>query len=562
MLAESTGKLDLSECNLTTIPKKVFDLGDALEELSLAGNQLKTLSCDISKLTSLRLLQLSGNYLTTLPEELGELHLLEGVWVHGNFLTSLPDSLGQLAQLTQLSLAGNKLTTLPESIGALRKLKDLSAAGNRLEYLPQSMGNLVSLEKLSLHGNKLRNIPSSIGNLSSLKELSLHGNAQLQSLPTEIGALQSLQHISCADCGLTSVPVELGQCHSLETLSLYGNDALEEVPVGVTHGPLLKSIWLEGNCAMSKENTIELIRAVDHRNAGIDAIVAAVDSVERSQLCAVRCCIGLDSRQVENIPSEVLSCVHGKDTVKVCRVPGSKGPGYFKLETAAAVTDARLSPSVPVLSSSRPAEVLVVAFGSAPGVPNWGGLLNRVRLAAESTQEKIFDVLYVVDPYRSWYGGGTSDEFERYNQRLASIVEPYDKVVMIGDSMGATAALLFAHHATAVHAFCPQIDLALSSIRPAKSLEWWGTLRERIMHSVGACQGQITVHVGNWDHDVKQANLMPMDLSSVQVKVYSVNSHRLALALDTTKKLLPLVRSAISNEMGISTKSYRVSNLL
>lgn len=40
------------------------------------------------------------------------------------------------------------------------------------------------------------------------------------------------------------------------------------------------------------------------------------------------------------------------------------GPGYFKLQ-----------PGGPAGSRGR---VLVVAFGSAPGVPNWGGLLAKV----------------------------------------------------------------------------------------------------------------------------------------------------------------------------------------
>ena len=48
---------------------------------------------------------------------------------------------------------------------------------------------------------------------------------------------------------------------------------------------------------------------------------------------------------------------------------------------------------------------LVVAFGSAPGVPNWGGLLSRVLAAAEDAAHECFDVLYVVDPARSWYSG-------------------------------------------------------------------------------------------------------------------------------------------------------------
>ena len=49
--------------------------------------------------------------------------------------------------------------------------------------------------------------------------------------------------------------------------------------------------------------------------------------------------------------------------------------------------------------------VLVVSFGSAPGVPNWGGLLPRIRKVAAEPAHEAFDILYVVDPERSWYSG-------------------------------------------------------------------------------------------------------------------------------------------------------------
>eukprot|EP00967_Tisochrysis_lutea_P063111 scaffold81314_cov21-Tisochrysis_lutea.AAC.1 len=54
-------------------------------------------------------------------------------------------------------------------------------------------------------------------------------------------------------------------------------------------------------------------------------------------------------------------------------------------------------------------ELLVVAFGSAPGTPNWAGLLSRLYKAAQSEAERDFDVLCVVDPARSWFGGLDAD---------------------------------------------------------------------------------------------------------------------------------------------------------
>lgn len=49
-----------------------------------------------------------------------------------------------------------------------------------------------------------------------------------------------------------------------------------------------------------------------------------------------------------------------------------------------------------------------------------------------------------------------------YRAKLATVAACYDEVVMIGDSMGATAALLFSDLATSVHAFCPQVRSAIN----------------------------------------------------------------------------------------------------
>lgn len=75
--------------------------------------------------------------------------------------------------------------------------------------------------------------------------------------------------------------------------------------------------------------------------------------------------------------------------------------------------------------------------------------------------------------------------------------------------MGATAALLFSHLATSVHAFCPQVCLASSSIRPGQPAPWFGALRDRVLASVAASSAETMVHVGNWQHDLDQVGLSP-----------------------------------------------------
>ena len=146
----------------------------------------------------------------------------------------------------------------------------------------------------------------------------------------------------------------------------------------------LKSVWLEGN-PLTPEAVAGLLAALP--GSGVSAL-------------------GLDERQLEGAPQELLAAAGSKLRVSAMvsgsssSGSGSSGPGYFKLEQAPArAADAGNG------SSRRTTEVLVVSFGSAPGTPNWGGLLKKVRAAAEAPQEENFDVLYVVDPARSWYGG-------------------------------------------------------------------------------------------------------------------------------------------------------------
>ena len=57
-----------------------------------------------------------------------------------------------------------------------------------------------------------------------------------------------------------------------------------------------------------------------------------------------------------------------------------------------------------------------------------------------------------------------------------------------------------------------------------------------------------------------QAKLLPAD--KVQLKVYSVSTHRLARYLDSTEQLLPLVRGTLLQEMGFSSGHVRLHNLV
>lgn len=49
-----------------------------------------------------------------------------------------------------------------------------------------------------------------------------------------------------------------------------------------------------------------------------------------------------------------------------------------------------------------------------------------------------------------------------------------------------------------------QVDLQTSSIRPGDGASWRAALRERVRAEVASTHADVTIHVGNWYHDVRQ----------------------------------------------------------
>ena len=480
-LAASSDLLDLSESDLQEVPTEIFDLQN-LTELSLAGNALSHLPAEISKLTRLQKLQLAGNALRELPEEIGALTDLQGFWVHGNFLEKLPESFGNLAGLQKCSLSGNRLQTLPSTLSLATGLIELEAAGNQLKRLPTLEG-LQHLQKLTLHGNDLAELPDSILSCLCLQSLALQGNAIDKISSSGCFFPQGLKSLNIADNQLRCLACDISNLIELEDLTLYGNQ-LNTLPAGLFDLPKLKAVWLEGN--------------------PLDAATLREVIVKKTVK------VGLDLKQWASSGQSQSN----NTLVSFSQVPTPYQKGYFKL-----IRD----------QQDQASDMVVIAFGSAPGTPNWGSVLRKVKERSHTKpstkrhsfeQSRIlddqkrtdvkFDVLFVVDPSRSWYGAGDA-EFERYTTVLQDICAAYPHRVMIGrviyqrddgrlvtflslgDSMGASAALLFSDLATYVLAFCPQIDLSSASIRPAYSPQQWSALKQQIESKVEQTSANINV---------------------------------------------------------------------
>lgn len=65
-----------------------------------------------------------------------------------------------------------------------------------------------------------------------------------------------------------------------------------------------------------------------------------------------------------------------------------EGVGYFKLQLDPTSSSQASGNSNNSSGSSSGDRVLLVAFGSAPGLPNWGGIVAKVAAAAESPEEQ------------------------------------------------------------------------------------------------------------------------------------------------------------------------------
>lgn len=514
-VAASSGKLDLSDCGLTEVPPEVCNL-KSLEELSLAGNQLRQLPDCIGNLVHLEKLQLSGNYLESLPNSLCSLTALQGFWAHGNLLTALPEDFGNLEKLRTISLAGNRLGSLPKSISGLTRLQDLGLQGNELTEAPAELGALSALRKLTLNGNQLREIAPQIGHLTNLQELHLQGN-DLTELPSEMCNLTALQTLSVADNHLQSLPAGMAAMLSLNQLWAYGNH-LQDLPSDLLDLPAIKNMWLEGN-PLHQQSLVPMLRRLASQHPP--------DLRE----------IGLDADQVHGIEPRL---VEAAQKVRIGAVCGH-GIGYFKLHYGQRENSGLAE------DQTQGERLLVVAFASAPGLPNWGGLLKKVYDGMAEPAHQCFDTLYVVDPSRSWYHGG-DERFDDYYDRLQKVTQTYKRVLMLGDSMGATAALLFSPLATAVQVFSPQVDLTVSSIRPALGIEQMTVMQQRMMRKVQESNADITVHVSSWEHDSDQGALLPKN--KVNMHVYSFADHRLAFYLDGLNQLEVILKDTILVQQG------------
>lgn len=147
--------------------------------LDVSGMNLNNWPCEVSILTSVKVLKGFNNKLVEFPSLLN-LRWLEIVDLSRNSITSMADSnISQLFKLKTLDLSRNSIENLPEDICLLQLLEVLILSRNMLKTLPANLKSLKSLRSLDLSFNLLNRIGNCLDGLNNLEELNMSDNPDL-----------------------------------------------------------------------------------------------------------------------------------------------------------------------------------------------------------------------------------------------------------------------------------------------------------------------------------------------------------------------------------------------
>jgi hypothetical protein len=212
------------------------------------------------------------------------------------------------------------------------------------------------------------------------------------------------------------------------------------------------------------------------------------------------------------------------------------GQGRFSLQPGHANKEDR---------SSRKLLVVFSSLGSGIARPEWSGSLRNV---VESNDN--LDVLNVLDPAFSWYCQDPSCQWkggEYYDEELRSLVQDYQGVMFLGDSMGGAAALRFSALATHVLAFTPQVDITTyeAITRNDFSVEDRNQFQQDVVIAVQQANADITIHYGeHCEEDVRHVNLLPRE--RVHLIAHDFDDHILSLRLRELGKLQGIIEDAVN----------------
>ncbi|XP_065178383.1 leucine-rich repeat-containing protein 20-like [Sycon ciliatum] len=135
--ATETKELDLTDCDLTSVPHAVYHIlrETTVQSATFSNNKLKSVPGRLcSAFGGVSHLNFSGNRITTLPMEFAELQELLTLDLSKNKLSNIPDGIVVLQKLESLCLDDNEITSVDwqDLRARIPTLKQVSISNNPL----------------------------------------------------------------------------------------------------------------------------------------------------------------------------------------------------------------------------------------------------------------------------------------------------------------------------------------------------------------------------------------------------------------------------------------------
>ncbi|CAH1634962.1 unnamed protein product [Spodoptera littoralis] len=227
-LHENLLSLDVSNNNISTLPRDALLPAAGLRELNLSSNRLESVSAGALGGAALARLWLDRCALRRLPgHALRDLHHLHFLSAEDNYIAELEaGALWGCRALRSLRLARNLLRALPtHALAPLRHLQTLNLAGNLITELSDTaLPPLPALHTLVLKRNRIAYIEEhAFTNTPGLRVLRLEENL-LSEVPAALRLLPLLEDLSLASNRVEEVaPGVLQACRRLARLDLRAN---------------------------------------------------------------------------------------------------------------------------------------------------------------------------------------------------------------------------------------------------------------------------------------------------------------------------------------------------
>ena len=240
--AKTNGIINISNMNLNSLPKEIFDDTVRFEDINWwelvdikkidASNNLidetfNNENISFEAIPNLNYLKFSGNNFSAIPDSIYSLYSLKFLDFSDNKLRNLSDNIRGLKSLVDLNLSHNSISTIPNEIGKLSELEIMNVSQNKINVISPGIGNIMKLKRLDLSNNFLDCIPICLGALYNLEELILFKNKIRQIQSNSLSKLCNLKYLDLHNNNI-DVLTEIPKSDKLDTLIL-GYNKIEAI---------------------------------------------------------------------------------------------------------------------------------------------------------------------------------------------------------------------------------------------------------------------------------------------------------------------------------------------